>query len=192
MQTGRQQRAWQFEQTAIPLLPEVYRLARQMSDQLRAQDLVQETYLRAWKYFASFEHGSNCRSWLFQILHNVWRDQWRRSRLELPLPDEEETSIEPYYDWENDFISDEPSPEFARALSQVPDLYRWAILLADVEELSYQEIAQVMNCPLGTVMSRINRGRRTLARLIRAGGSDKKVEKTNLGQISTRRINNGL
>jgi RNA polymerase sigma-70 factor (ECF subfamily) len=192
VQPGRRQRTRQFEQNAIPLLPEVYRLARQMSDPFRAQDLVQDTYLRAWKYFASFEHGSNCRSWLFQILHNVWRDQWRRSRLELPLPDEEDTSIEPYYDWEDDFINDEPSPEFARALSQVPDIYRWAILLADVEELSYQEIAQVMNCPIGTVMSRINRGRRALARLIRAGGSDKRVEMTDLEQISTRRTNNGL
>ena len=192
MLPGRRQRARQFDQSAIPLLPEVYRLARQMSDASRAQDLVQETYLRAWKYFATFERDSNCRAWLFRILHNVWRDQWRRSRLELPLMDAEETSIEPYYDWEDEFISDEPCPEFARALSQVPDIYRWAILLADVEELSYQEIAQVMNCPIGTVMSRINRGRRTLARLIRAGSSDERIGASELMQSSTRRTKNGL
>lgn len=191
MQLGRRQRTRQFEQLAIPFLPEVYRLARQMSDEHRAQDLVQETYLRAWKYFASFESGSNCRAWLFRILHNVWRDQWRRLRLELPLTDEEENSIEPYYDWEDDFISDEPSPEFARALSQVPNIYRWAILLADVEELSYQEIAQVMNCPIGTVMSRVNRGRRTLARLIRAQSSDD-IETSEIRQVSTRKTENGL
>jgi len=106
--------------------------------------------------------------------------------------DAEETSIEPYYDWEDEFISDEPSPEFARALSQVPDIYRWAILLADVEELSYQEIAQVMNCPIGTVMSRINRGRRTLARLIRAGSSDERIGASELMQSSKRRTKNGL
>ena len=186
MRATRRQKTRQFEQAAIPLLPEVYGLARQMSDESRAPDLVQETYLRAWKYFASFEYGSNCRAWLFRILHNVWRDQWRRSRLELPLTDEEEGSIEPYYDWEDDFLDDEPSPEFARALSQVPDSYRWAILLADVEELSYQEIAQVMNCPIGTVMSRINRGRRTLARLLRARDSEQKGQTGNLHQVSTR------
>lgn len=190
MSPGRRQRARQFEQTAVPLLPEVYRLARQMSDEHRAPDLVQETYLRAWKYFATFEPGSNCRSWLFQILHNVWRDHWRRSRLELPLTDEE-TSIEPYYDWEDDFISDEPSPEFAQALAQVPAIYRWAILLADVEELSYQEIAQVMNCPIGTVMSRVNRGRRALARLIRVRRVDERSE-NELMELSLRKTKNGL
>jgi RNA polymerase sigma-70 factor (ECF subfamily) len=176
----------------MPLIPEVYRLARQMSDEHRAQDLVQETYLRAWKYFASFEPGSNCRAWLFHILHNVWRDQWRRLRLEVPLSEEAEAAIEPYYDWEDDFISDEPSPEFATALSQVPDVYRWAILLADVEELSYQEIAQVMNCPIGTVMSRVNRGRRTLARLIRARSAAEGTETSKVEPVSTRRIKNGL
>ena len=147
---------------------------------------MQETYLRAWKYFDSFEYGSNCRAWLFRILHNVWRDQWRRARLELPLTDKEEASIEPYYDWEDEFFSNEPSPEFAKALSQVPDSYRWAILLADVEELSYQEIARVMNCPIGTVMSRVNRGRRTLARLIRAHASEEKNQARDLNQVSMR------
>ena len=166
MGRSRRQRTTQFERIAIPFLPEVYRLARQVSDESRAPDLVQETYMRAWKYFDSFEHGSNCRSWLFRILHNVWRDQWRTSQRELPLSNYEETSIEPYYDWEDGFISHEPSRAFARALSEVPAIYRWAILLADVEELSYREIAQVMNCPVGTVMSRVNRGRKSLARLI--------------------------
>lgn len=182
MRVGRRQRL-QFEQLAIPLLPDVYRLARQMSDESNAQDLVQETYMRAWKYFGSFKPGSSCRSWLFRILHNVWRDQWRRTRLELPLTEREDTSIEPYYDWEETFISDEPSPAFAEALSHVPDIYRWAILLADVEEFSYQQIAEIMNCPIGTVMSRINRGRRTLARLIRATSAEKR---TNVPEPATR------
>jgi RNA polymerase sigma-70 factor (ECF subfamily) len=139
-----------------------------MSDENRAQDLVQETYLRAWKYFDSFEPGTNCRAWLLRILHNVWADQWRQPRLEIPLIDNEESAIEPYYDWEDEFLKEGFSQGLERALSQLPEVYRWAILLADVEELSYQEAAAVMNCPIGTVMSRINRGRRTLARLLRA------------------------
>lgn len=161
-------RARQFEELAIPALPDVYRLARQMSDEHQAHDLVQETFLRAWKYFDSFEPGTNCRSWLFRILHNVWHDLWRRTRLEIPLGEIEVTSIEAYYDWEDEFFKDELSEEVERALAQVPAPYRWALLLADVAELSYQEIAQVMNCPVGTVMSRVNRGRRTLARLLRS------------------------
>jgi RNA polymerase sigma-70 factor (ECF subfamily) len=139
-----------------------------MSDETRAGDLVQETFLRAWRYFDTFEPGTNCRAWLLKILHNVWADQWRQPRLEIRLMDKEEALVEPYYDWEDEFLKEELSEEVAEALSQLPDVYRWAVMLADVEELSYQEIAQVMSCPVGTVMSRVNRGRRTLARLLRA------------------------
>ena len=161
-------RARRFEEVALPVLPDVYRLARQITDEHHADDLVQETYLRAWKYFDSFEPGSNCRSWLFRILHNVWHDLWHRTRLEIPLTENEETFIEAYYDWEDEFLKDQLSAQLECALSQVPATYRWALLLADVAELSYQEIAEVMNCPIGTVMSRVNRGRRTLARLLRS------------------------
>lgn len=162
----RAERLRQFEEAAIPHLADVYRLARQMSDAQRAPDLTQETYLRAWRYFDSFEQGTNCRAWLFRILHNVWADHWRRSRPEVEDYDGAD-SVEPYYDWEDDFLNEELSEEIEAALAQVPEVYRWAVLLADVEELSYREIAAVMGCPVGTVMSRVNRGRRTLARLLR-------------------------
>ncbi|PYS92953.1 MAG: RNA polymerase subunit sigma-24 [Acidobacteria bacterium] len=165
---SRRRRARQFEETALPHLADVYRFARQLADEEQAQDLVQDTYLRAWKYFDSFQAGTNCRAWLFRILHNVWTDRFRQSRLELSLNEQSETAIEPYYDWEDEFMREELSAELEQALAQLPEAYRWAVLLADVEELSYQEIAQVMDCPIGTVMSRINRGRRTLARLLRA------------------------
>ena len=168
LRLSSRRRARQFEDAAIPHLADVYRLARQISNQDRAPELVQETYLRAWKYFDSFAQGTNCRSWLFRILHNVWQDASHRRRLEIPLLEREDTFIEPYYDWEDEFIRDELSADLQDALAQVPAVYRWAILLADVEELSYQEIARVMDCPVGTVMSRINRGRRTLAQLLRS------------------------
>lgn len=168
MQPPWRRRANPFEQAALPHLAEVYRLARQIAGESLAQDLVQDTYLRAWKYFDTFEQGTNCRAWLFRILHNVWNDQWRQPRLEISLAEREESLIEPYYDWEDEFIKDELSHGVEQALSQLPVMYRWAVLLADVEEFSYQEIAQIMNCPIGTVMSRINRGRRTLARLLRS------------------------
>lgn len=178
MHLPRSGRTKRFERTALPHLTDVYRFARQLSDEHRAQDLVQETFLRAWKYFDSFRDDSNCRAWLFQILHNVWRDAGRDGRLEIPFTENEEPSIEPYYDWEEEFLSNEFSAELQQALKQVPGTYRWAILLADVEELSYQEIAGIMECPIGTVMSRINRGRRTLARLLgnRSSVSDSEVD----------------
>ncbi|MET0646954.1 MAG: sigma-70 family RNA polymerase sigma factor [Pyrinomonadaceae bacterium] len=160
----RAERLRRFEEAATPHLADVYRLARQMSDAQRAPDLTQETYLRAWRYFDSFEQGTNCRAWLFRILHNVWADHWRRSR---PEVEDAEVFVEPYYDWEDEFLNEELSEEVEVALAQVPEVYRWAVLLADVEELSYREIAAVMGCPVGTVMSRVNRGRRTLARLLR-------------------------
>jgi len=135
-----------------------------------ADDLVQETFLRAWKYFETFDSATNCRAWLFRILRNVWISRWRKSRLELPLTETGEEQIEPYYDWEDEFLHDEMSAEVERALSELPADYRLTILLADVEELTYQEIARVMECPIGTVMSRLNRGRKMLARLIRTYG----------------------
>lgn len=168
MQVPWTRRAKEFEQTAVPYLTDVYRLARQMADEATAQDLVQETFLRAWKYFDSFAPGTNCRAWLFRILHNVWADRWRQPRLEIPLGEKEEALLEPYYDWEAEFLRDEMSAEVEAALKQLPEMYRWALLLAEVEEFSYQEIAQIMTCPIGTVMSRLNRGRRMLAHLLRS------------------------
>jgi len=170
---ARRRRARQFEETALPHLADVYRFARQLTDEQQAQDLVQDTYLRAWKYFDSFQAGTNCRAWLFRILHNVWADRCKQPRLKLSLNEQSEGTIEPYYDWEDEFMRDELSVELEQALAQLPESFRWAVLLADVEELSYQEIAHVLACPIGTVMSRINRGRRTLARLLRASGQSK-------------------
>ena len=163
----RAERLGRFEAEAIPHLADVYRLARQMSDAQRAPDLTQETYLRAWRYFDSFEPGTNCRAWLFRILHNVWADQYRRPEFEDPAA---EHLAEPSYDWEEEFLDEEMSEELEAALGRLPEVYRWAVLLADVAEFSYREIAEVLGCPVGTVMSRVNRGRRTLARLLRPEG----------------------
>jgi RNA polymerase sigma-70 factor (ECF subfamily) len=80
---------------------------------------------------------------------------------------EVESLAEPFYDWEEEFLGEELSEEVEAALGQLPEVYRWAVLLADVAEFSYREIAVVLGCPVGTVMSRVNRGRRTLARLLR-------------------------
>lgn len=152
----------------MPHLAAVYRLARQLGGPEKADDLVQETFLRAWTHFDQFDPASNCRAWLFRILHNAWISQWRKTRLELPVADLNELQTEPYYGWEGEFVREELSEDMQGALAALPDQYRWAVLLADVEELTYQEIARIVECPIGTVMSRLNRGRRMLDRLLRA------------------------
>src|SRR5260370_30945466 len=101
------------------------------------EDIVQETFLRAWKYFETFASETNCRAWLFRILRNTWISRWRKTRLELPLTETEAERIEPYYDWEKEFLSDEFSAGMTRALSDLPTDYRMAVLLADVVEFSY-------------------------------------------------------
>lgn len=97
----------------------------------------------------------------------------RKTRLELPVADLNELQTEPYYDWEAEFVREELSEDMQGALAALPDQYRWAVLLADVEELTYQEIAMIVECPIGTVMSRLNRGRRMLDRLLRARRSSR-------------------
>jgi RNA polymerase sigma-70 factor, ECF subfamily len=170
---GQTVRAKHFERDALPHLPAVYRTARQLVGVESANDLVQETFLRAWKYFETFDPTTNCRAWLFRILRNVWISRWRKSRLELPLVDTGDEQVEPYYDWEGEFLREELSADVERALSELPPDYRLSILLADVEDCTYEEIARIMECPIGTVMSRLNRGRRMLARLIQACGDAK-------------------
>jgi RNA polymerase sigma-70 factor (ECF subfamily) len=170
---ARRKRVKQFEELAVPHLAAIYRAARQMADAVAAEDLVQETYMRAWKYFDTLDLATNCRAWLFRILRNVWADRWRRPRLEIPLGEKEVEAIEPYYDWEGEFLGQQFSADVERALGELPAEYRWAVLLADVEEFSYQEIAAIMGCPIGTVMSRINRGRRMLSGLLRRSAGDR-------------------
>ncbi len=152
-------------------------MARQLAGPEGADDIVQETFLRAWKYFETFDSATNCRAWLFRILRNTWISRWRKRRLELPLTETEAETIEPYYDWEEEFLKGEFSADVKRALSDLPPDFRMAILLADVEEFSYEEIARIMECPIGTVMSRLNRARRMLVRLIRAQRQEGIAEK---------------
>jgi RNA polymerase sigma-70 factor (ECF subfamily) len=155
----------QFKTLALPHLASVYRLAFHIAGPDRADDLTQETFLRAWANFHRFDPESNCRAWLFRILHNAWVTEWRKTRRELPLAEIEDVAPEPRYSWEPE--RGELSADMRSALDQLPEPHRWAVWLADVEELSYQEIATALECPVGTVMSRISRGRRQLARLLR-------------------------
>jgi RNA polymerase sigma-70 factor (ECF subfamily) len=152
-----------FEAAAMPHLTDLYRTALLiLRDLHEAEDLIQETYLEAWKSFHRFELGTNCRAWLFKImfhrLHHVRRRLVKTSRV-ITIDTSEgqpELAAEPSVPQE---IRDE---DMLRALEKVAVEFREVVLLADVEEFSYKEIAETLKIPVGTVMSRLSRGRKLL------------------------------
>jgi RNA polymerase sigma-70 factor (ECF subfamily) len=152
----------EFEAAALPFLNDIYRTAsRLLGAGSGADDVVQDVYLRAWKSFGRFEPGTNCRAWLFTILfHTVhhYRRKWRNVRM-INEPEEvldQAASPGPPIPAH---ITDE---EMLAALADVPHDFRAVVLLIDVEEFSYKEAAGILNVPIGTVMSRLSRGRRSL------------------------------
>jgi len=152
-----------FEAAAMVHFPALYRTARLLAQEAaEAEDLVQEVYLEAWKSFHRFEAGTNCRAWLFKILfHRLhhFRRRWAKAAkveaFEEP-EDQESLAAEPPVPQE---IRDE---DVLGALEKVPAEFREVVLLADVQEFSYREIAETLKLPMGTVMSRLSRGRRLL------------------------------
>jgi RNA polymerase sigma-70 factor, ECF subfamily len=158
----------QFAQEALLHLDSLYgtalRLTRRPQD---AEDLVQDTYLKAFRSAHQFERGTNLKAWLFTILHNTYRNM-RRHDVRSPVDVDSEA-----VDRAADGAGDRENPEqllsratldadLQAALDGLPEAFRQAVWLRDVEELSYAEIARVLDVPIGTVMSRISRGRRAL------------------------------
>jgi RNA polymerase sigma-70 factor, ECF subfamily len=152
-----------FEAAAMPHLADLYRSASFLiQNSAEAEDLVQEVYLEAWKSFHRFELGTNCRAWLFKImfhrLHHTRRRLAKTSReeaFESPA-DQDGIAAEPPVPQE---ISNE---DILKALERIPGEFREVVMLADVQEFSYKEVAETLRIPLGTVMSRLSRGRKLL------------------------------
>lgn len=163
-----------FQEVALPLLDRIYRAARYLTkDKSQAEDLVQETYLRAFQHFSQFEPGTNCKAWLLTILRNLFASHYQQKKRRPEGVNWEQ--IEATYESliarsSNGEKSDPESLLFAhvldheieRALKEISEEFRTAIILVDIEELSYEEAARVMACPVGTVRSRLSRGRRLL------------------------------
>ncbi len=164
-----------FEADALPLLPGMYsaayRLTRNAAD---AEDLVQETFLRAYRGFHQFQEGTNLKAWLYRILTNTFINSYRKKQREpqtLPADEVEdwylyskmsEEGLEPSA--EATVLESLPDEDVQEALSSLPDQFRVAVLLADFEGFSYKEIAEITGVPIGTVMSRLHRGRKALER----------------------------
>jgi RNA polymerase sigma-70 factor, ECF subfamily len=162
-----------FEAEALPLLPGLYsaafRLTRNAAD---AEDLVQETFLRAYRGFHQFQEGTNLKAWLYRILMNTFINTYRKKQREPRTISEDE--VEDWYLFsrmadeglepsaETSVIESLPDEDVQQALQSLPEQFRAAVLLADVEGFSYKEIAEITGVPIGTVMSRLHRGRKAL------------------------------
>ncbi len=164
-----------FERDALPLLPNLYsaalRLTRNPAD---AEDLVQEVYLRAFRGFAGFQEGTNLRAWMYRILMNTFINAYRKRQREPVTVNDEE--IEDWYLYERlggaeasaetEVLDRLPDEDVRRALEALPERFRIPVLLADVEGFSYREIAEILEVPIGTVMSRLHRGRKALQKAL--------------------------
>ncbi len=155
-----------FESAALPCMKTLYNRAFALTRRPEvAAELVQETYLRAFRTFGNFEPGSNAKAWLLTILYSVFVTQYRKEKREPEIVDlEQAESISMEVRGEPSLLEPQlwASEEVNAALQRLPDTFRTLILMVEVDELSYEEAAAVMHCPVGTVRSRLSRARRVL------------------------------
>lgn len=170
----------EFEAEALPHLDAVYRFALRLTGtQDQAQDLVQDTFLRAYKSWDLYTPGTNCKSWLFTICRNLFVRQWERGVRHDEIVAEnaarDGSGMEPVnpvwatvegLDPEGEFFESFVDEEILRAIGRLPEEYRMAVMLSDVEGLAYDEIAELLDVPVGTVKSRLFRGRRRLQKVL--------------------------
>lgn len=158
----RQSTLCTFETEAMPHLNDLFRTAKRvLRDPSRAEDVVQEVYLQAWKSFHRFEPGTNCKAWLFKILfHSI--NHYRRKWFRIRLLSENEEYLEDNLTWTAPVPEHLTDEEILAALENIPPDFKAVVLLVDIEEFAYKEVAEILDIPIGTVMSRLSRGRKQL------------------------------
>jgi RNA polymerase sigma-70 factor (ECF subfamily) len=173
-EVANHQKGWNFEAAAMPFVDALYNTAYRMTRNSEdAEDLVQETYLKAYRYYDKFEEGTNFKAWLFKIMKNTFINNYRKRQQAPALSDfaDIEESFESQVNEdvarqiknpEEEFLENVLDEDVQRALDKLPPDYRMVVILADLEGFSYKEIADILEVPVGTVMSRLYRGRRLL------------------------------
>lgn len=161
-----------FEREAVPHMDSLYNYALKMTgDSDDASDLIQETYLKAFRFFDKFEKGTNCKAWLFRIMKNTYINTYRKNTKEPDKVDYEE--IENFYEnikasntdsahLEKDIYDNLLDDDLSDAISSLPEDFRTVVILADIEGFTYDEIADFIDVPVGTVRSRLHRARKML------------------------------
>lgn len=167
-----------FEKEALPLLDQLYggalRMTRNPQD---AEDLVQETYLKAYKSFHSFKQGTNLKAWLYRIMTNNYINSYRKAKRRPTESSADDLSDFQLYTAGHDStglesaevaaLKEMPDRSISQAINDLPEDYRMVVYYSDVEGLAYKEIAEIMDTPLGTVMSRLHRGRKMLRKALK-------------------------
>jgi len=155
-------KAQEFEAAALAHLNDLFRTAtRLLGNPTEAEDAVQETYLLAWKSFDRFEPGTDCRAWLFTIMFNAVR-HYRRRWFDRSVAGETAEVLEVTVSYTPPVPEELTDQDVLSALDGIPPKFRAVVLLADVQDFSYKEIAGILRVPMGTVMSRLSRGRQLL------------------------------
>jgi len=162
----------EFEQEALPHMDALYNFALRMTgDGDDANDLVQDTFLKAFRFFDKFEKGTNCKAWLFRIMKNTFINSYRKKTKEPDKVDYED--VEKFYETvkpsstdsahlEKEIYDNLLDDEITSAIALLPDDFKTVIILSDIEGFTYDEIADFVDCPVGTVRSRLHRARKML------------------------------
>ena len=174
--------SWDFQADQLPYREQLHKTALRLTRNAEdANDLVQETYLKAFRHYGRFEPGTNLKAWLFKILKNTFINEYRRRKqapTQVDFADLEETfeslistrDRSPVRTPEEELVDTDLDAEVRRAMASLPHNYKVVVLLADIEDYSYKEIAEILAIPVGTVMSRLYRGRRLLERALLSFG----------------------